>query len=211
MDIETKHVFLSFFHAVKLAKYRGFYKADAHLKDIINEEDFLKNYQDNSVNEIFESLNDLMKFPMSKPKLIFIWIANEKLGIAIVNKIADDMKKSHIKTCIVITEKPPTPKARDQLKNLRSDSIYIDHFIFNSTLVFVPDHSLVPQHRICSHEEKQQILKSYCVQTNQLPQISHEDIMVKYLGAKKGNLLEILRRSETSDSEEYIPTYRIVV
>ena len=210
MDIEKKHIFLSFIHAVKLAKYRGFYKIDNQVKNIATEEDFLKKYEDNSTDEIFESLNGIMKFPFSRPRLIFMWITSEKLGISIVNKIEIDMKELGIKNCVVITEKAPTPKSKERLKNLRSDSIYIDHFIFNSTLVFVPDHSLVPQHKICSRQEKQELLESYCINTSQLPQISHDDVMVKYLGAKKGNVLEILRRSETSECEEYIPSYRIV-
>ena len=69
------------------------------------------------------------------------------------------------------------------------------------------DHVLVPKFRILSEEEKNRVLENYGTTPNKLPKIMQSDPVVKKLDAKKGDLLEIRRKSEVAGEYVY---YRIV-
>jgi len=70
------------------------------------------------------------------------------------------------------------------------------------------DHELVPEHRVLSEEEKDELLRSYRIRISQLPQIKASDPAVVALGAKPGDVIEIKRKSPTAGSYYY---YRLVV
>lgn len=67
---------------------------------------------------------------------------------------------------------------------------------------------LVPKFRVLSEEEKKRVLENYRTTQDKLPKILQSDPIVNKLEAKRGDLLEIKRKSEVSG--EYI-YYRIVV
>jgi DNA-directed RNA polymerase subunit H len=70
-------------------------------------------------------------------------------------------------------------------------------------------HELVPKHYIVSDEEKQKIKEKYRVtKQNQFPQIKASDPVVKAIGAKPGDLIKIIRKSNIAKEVVY---YRIVV
>jgi DNA-directed RNA polymerase subunit H len=71
----------------------------------------------------------------------------------------------------------------------------------------VSTHVLVPQHELCSEEEKRQIFERYKVQPYQLPRITAQDPAIRHLGVKIGDLIRITRRSETAGEAVF---YRIV-
>jgi DNA-directed RNA polymerase I, II, and III subunit RPABC1 len=59
-----------------------------------------------------------------------------------------------------------------------------------------------------NQEEKEMVLKKYRAKEHQLPKILRSDPMAKYLGARRGNLVKIIRDSVTAG--EYI-VYRLVI
>ena len=59
-------------------------------------------------------------------------------------------------------------------------------------------HRLVPKHEILNEEEKQQILTKYKVQPYQIPHIKSIDPVVKAIGAIPGDVLRIIRKSQTA-------------
>ncbi len=69
-------------------------------------------------------------------------------------------------------------------------------------------HVLVPEHRILSEEEKKELLEKYKIDIKQLPMILSSDPMVKQIGAKVGDVIEIKRKSPTAGEALY---YRLVV
>ena len=70
------------------------------------------------------------------------------------------------------------------------------------------EHELVPKHRVLSPEEAEEVLKKYCATPQQLPKILASDPVVRELGAKPGDIIEIVRESETAGKAIY---YRVVV
>ncbi|WP_048148945.1 DNA-directed RNA polymerase subunit H [Palaeococcus ferrophilus] len=70
------------------------------------------------------------------------------------------------------------------------------------------DHELVPEHRVLSEEEVEELLKKYRIKLSQLPQIKASDPAVQALGAEPGDVIEIKRKSPTAGVYYY---YRLVI
>lgn len=68
-------------------------------------------------------------------------------------------------------------------------------------------HQLVPEHVVLNDSEAKRVLKELDVHPEQLPKIKTTDPVVKAIGAKRRDIVKIIRRSATA--EEFI-TYRLV-
>jgi DNA-directed RNA polymerase I, II, and III subunit RPABC1 len=152
-------------------------------------------------------------------KLSVIW--NESMGISDVKQIHESMHESlnGVTHVIVIHKDKITPHASNAIKTLRTQSIIFEVFYENDLQINVTKNELVPRHIICSKKTLDQVLKDYCVTKNQLPQIMITDPICKYYGAKKGQLIKIIRPSDSipeieingEKKELYDISYRIVV
>ena len=72
----------------------------------------------------------------------------------------------------------------------------------------VLNHVLVPKHRILNPEEAREVLIKYRVNPDQLPYILDTDPVVKAIGARPGDIIEITRESPTAGKAVY---YRRVI
>jgi DNA-directed RNA polymerase subunit H len=72
----------------------------------------------------------------------------------------------------------------------------------------IMNHELVPFHTIISDDEKEKLLKKYNVETNNLPKILDNDPVCVFIGAKSGQIVKIVRKSNTA--KEAI-SYRLVI
>jgi DNA-directed RNA polymerase subunit H (RpoH/RPB5) len=70
------------------------------------------------------------------------------------------------------------------------------------------NHDLVPLHQIISEKEKNDLLKKYKIESNQLPKILDTDPVCISIGAKPGQILKIIRKSHTAE-ESF--SYRLVI
>jgi DNA-directed RNA polymerase subunit H len=66
----------------------------------------------------------------------------------------------------------------------------------------------VPKHEILASGEAQTIFAKYNARPEQFPHVLTSDPVVKEIGAKAGDLVRIVRRSETAGATAY---YRLVV
>ena len=80
-----------------------------------------------------------------------------------------------------------------------SDKVFIQLFDLNKLLINITKHELVPTMRIVSEEEKLAVKEKYNVESmSNFPIILSYDPVAQFYGVKKGDLCEIIRKSETS-------------
>jgi DNA-directed RNA polymerase subunit H len=69
------------------------------------------------------------------------------------------------------------------------------------------EHDLVPEHKVMKKTEVEALLKQFGISMDQLPKMKENDPVVQVIGAKKGDVLKILRKSPTAGESMY---YRLV-
>ncbi|MDT7888812.1 MAG: DNA-directed RNA polymerase subunit H [Desulfurococcales archaeon] len=69
-------------------------------------------------------------------------------------------------------------------------------------------HELVPRHELVPIEEAIKILKELGVKPEQLPWIRASDPVARAIGAKPGDIIRVIRRSDTAGE---IVVYRYVI
>ena len=69
-------------------------------------------------------------------------------------------------------------------------------------------HELVPKHILLSEMEAKQVLGRYHIRPFQLPYVKVTDPAVRSIGAKPGDIVKVIRRSQTAGESDF---YRYVV
>uniref|UniRef100_A0A7S3DRS1 DNA-directed RNA polymerases I, II, and III subunit RPABC1 n=1 Tax=Entomoneis paludosa TaxID=265537 RepID=A0A7S3DRS1_9STRA len=138
-------------------------------------------------------------------QLFVFFPEDEKVGVKPIKTITDRMKKDNVSNAIMILRVNITPFAKLALQEM-SDQFRIEHFKEAELLVDITKHQLVPEHQVLTPNEKSALLKRYRLKDNQLPRIQPNDPIARYYGMKRGNVVKIIRPSETAG--RYV-TYRV--
>lgn len=129
------------------------------------------------------------------------WKTKEESHESMVEKY----KKTHF--ILVLTE-PPSSALIHQLqlrdKALQSLNGSLQIFYLKELLYNPMKHVLVPKHEKISEEEAKKILSIYLIKhKNQLPVISRNDVIARWLGLRHGDIVRITRYNETSGTYYY--------
>jgi DNA-directed RNA polymerase subunit H len=125
------------------------------------------------------------------------------VGVQYIKQLAKIMTEEELEKAIVVTSGRYTQAAK---KHARKNGIELIPRIFPVFNIF--DHELVPKHEILSPEEREKLLGKYKVEPYQLPKIRTSDPAVKAVGAGAGDIVRIIRKSDTAG--KYL-AYRYVV
>jgi len=121
------------------------------------------------------------------------------LGIKPVKQFVHDTvgeRKCH--SGILITAVPPTAASMKICATFDPKKCSIEIFQEAELVVNITRHELVPKHILLSHEEKATLLERYRLKESQLPRIQRSDPVAKYLGLRRGQVVKIIRKSETA-------------
>lgn len=99
---------------------------------------------------------------------------------------------------IFITQEQPNAAALRAFDALTDLGMKAEHFKEEDLLVNITKHELVPKHILLSDDEKKVLLDRYRLRETQLPRIQKDDPVSKYLGLKRGQVVKIIRKSETA-------------
>ncbi len=184
---------------------RGYDTSESH----ISYEEF-KEWADNLGEYIDErNIREEMRlcFEKSKEDIIYVYWHGAKLGTHL-SELVRDMEKNSITRAIIVSDGGITTWGKQCIKNLRK--YHIDIYTLEESQINIMKHKLQPRVSICSPKEKKRIMETYSTKIKDYPFILKTDKICRHFGAERGQLLKIIRDSETQLGYESI-TYRMVV
>ncbi|CAL1264005.1 unnamed protein product [Larinioides sclopetarius] len=139
---------------------------------------------------------------------MFVFFPDEaKIGIKTIKTYCQRMQEENISRAIIVVQHGMTPSAKQALVDMAPKYI-LEYFLESELLINITEHELVPEHVVMTPEEKTELLNRYKLKENQLMRIQAGDPVARYYGLKRGQVVKIIRNSETAG--RYI-SYRLVV
>ncbi|KAI1323064.1 RNA polymerase [Xylariaceae sp. FL0255] len=135
--------------------------------------------------------------PVSDVGTIWVDFSEGSIGAEEMRKFAKFCATEHYKTGIMILNGNVSSAAKKEIAKF-SQWTSIEWFLEEDLLINITHHELVPRHVILSREEKIALLKRYRLKETQLPRILQRDPIAKYFGMKRGQVVKIIRNSETA-------------
>ncbi|KAJ1804356.1 DNA-directed RNA polymerases II 24 kDa polypeptide (RNA polymerase II subunit 5) [Coemansia sp. RSA 2599] len=127
------------------------------------------------------------------------------VGVQPIKEYSRRMVQESVSNAIIVYRKKITSSATKSISEI-SGKFRIEIFEESNLLVNITEHELVPQHKVLTDEQKKEILTRYRLKETQLPRIMHDDPVARYYGMTRGQVVQIIRPSETAG--RYV-TYRI--
>ncbi|TIA69903.1 hypothetical protein E3P91_03380 [Wallemia ichthyophaga] len=129
---------------------------------------------------------------------IFVYFADEpSIGIKTMRKFLTVLEERKIGRGILIYPEKLTPAANKVIAEMAAD-YKLQAFTESELQVNITHHQLVPQHEVLTAEEKKLLLQKYRLKPTQLPRILTSDPVARYFGLERGQVVKIIRPSETS-------------
>jgi len=164
----------------------------------------LRGYKMLKREEKKDAVSFVARMPRDKSNVLIWCIPSEgTVGVQHINQMKKAMKEEEVERGIIIASGRYTQTAKTTATKKHIELIAR---IFPSFNIF--DHALVPKHEIMTQEEKQKLLDEYRVKPYQLPRIKASDPAAKAIGARPGDIVRIIRDSQTAGK---YTAYRYVV
>lgn len=186
----------------EMMKDRGYLVSKRELDMSLDE--FKKQFERSGVLDR-SSLTFLVADKSGKKEPLLVYFPEEEsVGIRSIKKITEHMMMQNVFNAIIVYREMLTPSATKVMKEM-APKYQIEPFKEEELLVNITKHQLVPKHEILSPEEKELLLKRYKLKETQFPRIFSTDPVARYYGMRHGNVIRIIRPSETAG--KYV-TYR---
>ena len=171
----------------------------------MNKEEFIQEFSKQAkLNGVFTKIDP--NNPDNVFRTYYEYNPDPKLNMDTIKNLVEFMKSfNKINSGILISAGKLTQQAKLRIMEINTH-IPVETFSIGELVVNITKHVLVPKHILLKPEEKDQLLKRYRIKPSQLPKIYITDPVAKYLGLKRGDVVKIVRFSETAG--KYI-TYRI--
>ena len=185
----------------KMMEDRG-YIIEENYSQISYQDWLLKNNNKSTLNGIFYK-----KVGENIVRLYFEYLEGLKLIANDIGSFFSKMKDAKADSGIIVISGILSSQAKQKLADINIE-LQVECFNISELMVNITEHAYVPKHILLTEDEKKELMKRYRIKESQLPKILHNDPVAKYLGLKRGDVVKIIRSSETAG--KYV-TYRITV
>ena len=186
-----------------MVSHRGFLVSKAELE--MTEEDFKAQYASSGSIDRSDLTFLVQSSKIETDQLLVFFTEDESVGIKPIKKICERMMGQGIMKGILIFKQALTPAARKVVQEM-APKYQLELFHEADLLVNITMHTLVPVHEVLTDDEKKTLLAKYRLKETQLPRIQPTDPVARYYGLKRGQVVKIIRPSETAG--KYV-TYRL--
>lgn len=144
----------------------------------------------------------------SAEKTCVMWIPTA--GVPDLARIATFAREESItNVLVVVCDGDIKHPAKGFVNDIIAFRVYFQLYTISELQYNIAEHCLVPQHTFATKHEIQSIKREYNITKTQFPKILRDDVMVRHLAAKQGDVLKIKRPSETAPGY-YDFVYRVV-
>jgi DNA-directed RNA polymerase I, II, and III subunit RPABC1 len=185
----------------KMMEDRG-YIIEENYNQITYQDWLYKNNNKPTMNGIFYK-----KSGESIVRLYFEYLEGMKLIASDISSFFSKMQEARADSGIIVISGVLSIQAKQKLADINIE-LQVECFNISELMVNITEHTYVPKHILLTAEQKKELLKRYRIKENQLPKILRNDPVAKYLGLKRGDVVKIIRDSETAG--RYV-TYRITI
>lgn len=129
-----------------------------------------------------------------------------KVGVKTIVAYIKKMEEEEITRAIIVVSTGMSPSAKKAIADMQPKYTF-EPFLDSELMVNITNHFLVPKHQLLNMDEKHELMARYKLKENQLPRIRIDDPIARYFGLRRGQVVRIIRTSETAG--RYV-TYRLV-
>ncbi len=175
---------------------------------MLSERGFIKKESIESIHtNLLKKYSDKLTFSIKTDKkeatFAVLFITQKITTINKVHEVEEFFKNNESNNKIFVVSEV-SQKVVKQLYEFPNTEIFYD----SQLMINLIDHDIFPKHEVLTEEEANQLLENYKIKKYNLSKIKVTDAGSRYYGLKVGDIVRIVRPSQTSG---YNVAYRVVV
>ena len=132
-------------------------------------------------------------------KVVLIFDGNASVNTQHLKEHLDRASGEGATEIILVVEGNLNPAAKKWAEGAKDErGVGIDVFVEDELVVNITQHELVPKHKPLNDKEAEAALAAFQLTKAQLPRMMARDPVARYFGMKRGDVVQIERKSETA-------------